>query len=182
LARGEDVELYLHAMEGAASEGGLIPEQVWDDEDVPELELFKGRPSGSAMPLVWAHAEYVKLLYSAAQGRVFETPTVVHDRYRKTDEHAVNRVFWEFNHQRREWSARDQFLRVAVNAPAQLVYTRDNWAHVEQAALRDSGLGMYFADVPLVGCTQVEFTFFWTEVSRWENRNFEIHLEEEDSG
>jgi glucoamylase len=182
LARGEDVELYVHAMEGAASEGGLIPEQVWDEEDVPELELFKGRPSGSAMPLVWAHAEYVKLLYSAAQGRVFETPTVVRDRYRKTDAHAVNRVFWEFNHQRREWSARDQILRVAVNAPAQLVYTRDNWAHVEQAAMRDSGLGMYFADVPLVGCTQVEFTFFWTEVSRWENRNFEIHLEEEDSG
>jgi glucoamylase len=44
--------------------GGFLPEQVWDAADIPERELFNGHPSGSAMPLVWAHAEYVKLVRS----------------------------------------------------------------------------------------------------------------------
>src|SRR5581483_885282 len=54
----------LAALEGFASDGHLIPEQVWDAPDVPERELYRGRPSGSAMPLAWAHAEHVKLLRS----------------------------------------------------------------------------------------------------------------------
>ena len=42
----------------------MIPEQVWDADPIPERRLYPGRPSGSAMPLAWAHAEYVKLLVS----------------------------------------------------------------------------------------------------------------------
>ena len=42
----------------------MIPEQVWDADPIPERRLCPGRPSGSAMPLAWAHAEYVKLLVS----------------------------------------------------------------------------------------------------------------------
>ena len=53
---------------------GLIPEQVWDSDDIPERELFRGKASGSAMPLVWAHAEHVKLLRSLKDGRVFDMP------------------------------------------------------------------------------------------------------------
>lgn len=175
LALGEDVELYLKAMEGAASEGGLIPEQVWDTDDIPERELFFGRPSGSAMPLVWAHAEYVKLLYSSTLRHVFEMPNVVRDRYQNGNAQDQDLVFWQFNHQRREWSEKDQFLRVAVGAPAQLIYTRDHWAHVNEATLTNSGLGMYFTDIPLSGAHQVEFTFYWTEAHHWEGRNFSIH-------
>jgi glucoamylase len=52
------------AMESFANEGGMIPEQLWDADDIPERELFFGKPSGSAMPLVWAHAEYLKLSIS----------------------------------------------------------------------------------------------------------------------
>ena len=43
----------LHAMESLAGDGGMIPEQVWDAADIPERGLYAGRPSGSAMPLVW---------------------------------------------------------------------------------------------------------------------------------
>ena len=59
----------LAAMESFANEGGLISEQVWDSPDIPERELHFGRPSGSAMPLVWAHAEYLKLRRSLRDGR-----------------------------------------------------------------------------------------------------------------
>src|ERR1700735_3136042 len=62
------------ALEAFASTGGLVPEQIWDNEDIPERELSLGRPSGSAMPLVWAHAEHVKLLRSIRDGAIFDMP------------------------------------------------------------------------------------------------------------
>ena len=68
-------------MEAFANESGLLPEQVWDAADIPEQGLYLGRPSGSAMPLVWAHAEYVKLRRSLHDGRVFDTPPQPVQRY-----------------------------------------------------------------------------------------------------
>ena len=50
----------------------MLPEQVWDEADRPERSLKKGQPAGSAVPLVWAHAEYLKLLRSAVDGKVFD--------------------------------------------------------------------------------------------------------------
>ncbi len=73
----------LHTFEQFSSEGGLLPEQIWDTPDMPELELFFGKPSGSAMPLVWAHAEYVKLLRSIQDNKVFDTPDQTYQRYGK---------------------------------------------------------------------------------------------------
>ena len=49
--------------------------------DIPERELYRGRPSGSAMPLVWAHAEHIKLLRSLREGRVFDMPPQPYQRY-----------------------------------------------------------------------------------------------------
>ena len=79
--RAESARRLLHDLEGFANKGGLIPEQIWDAADLPDKELFFGRPSGSAMPLVWAHAEYVKLLRSLKDGKVFDTPPQTIQRY-----------------------------------------------------------------------------------------------------
>ena len=64
----------LSALEGSAGPGGLLPEQVWDQADIPERGLVFGEPSGSAMPLVWAHAEHIKLLRSLRDNAVFDMP------------------------------------------------------------------------------------------------------------
>ena len=61
--------------------GGMLPEQIWDYKDIPSKGMYLGRPAGSAQPLVWAHAEYLKLLRSAADGRVFDRISVVEERY-----------------------------------------------------------------------------------------------------
>ena len=45
---------------------GLIPEQVWDSAPIAQYDLEPGKPSGSAMPLAWAHAEFVKLVTAGA--------------------------------------------------------------------------------------------------------------------
>ena len=59
---------HLTAICGMASPLGLIPEQVWDGPDIPSRGLAFGRPSGSARPLVWAHAEFAKLVISRQLG------------------------------------------------------------------------------------------------------------------
>jgi hypothetical protein len=43
--------------------------------------MFYGKPTGAAMPLMWAHAEYLKLLRSTADGVVFDLIPEVAERY-----------------------------------------------------------------------------------------------------
>jgi glucoamylase len=81
LQAGEDPIEYLRTMMRCASPGGMLPEQVWDAAPIPERLLFPGRPSGSAMPLVWAHAEFLKLLIARETGRPVELLEAVRERY-----------------------------------------------------------------------------------------------------
>jgi glucoamylase len=83
LLAGEDPLPYLRAMNRSSGPGGLIPEQVWDAGPIPEKSLFPGRPSGSAMPLVWAHAEFLKLLLALRTGRPVEWLEAVARRMRR---------------------------------------------------------------------------------------------------
>jgi glucoamylase len=78
LARGarDAASRLLRRMERCASETGMLPEQVWDGPDLPDRGLYHGGPTGSAAPLGGAHAEYVKLCRSLADGRVFDRPGV----------------------------------------------------------------------------------------------------------
>jgi glucoamylase len=64
--------------------GGLLPEQVWDSGQLPWQDLRPGQPTGSAMPLAWAHSELVKLAVAAASGRPVERLALVADRYHAT--------------------------------------------------------------------------------------------------
>ncbi len=103
--RVENAKRLLATMESFANEGGLISEQVWDSPDIPERELHFGRPSGSAMPLVWAHAEYLKLRRSLDDGRVFDLPPQTVQRY-LTEKTVSPRMVWRFNHKIRADSCR----------------------------------------------------------------------------
>jgi glucoamylase len=78
---GEDAKPYLSAMARMTGPGGLIPEQIWDGDAIPSAGLQPGQPSGSAMPLVWAHAEFIKLLAAQANGRPAELLDVIESRY-----------------------------------------------------------------------------------------------------
>ncbi|MCB0994009.1 MAG: hypothetical protein KDB21_02880 [Acidimicrobiales bacterium] len=78
---GEDPSPYLRSMVAMAGPGQLLPEQVWDAATLAERLLETGRPTGSAMPLAWAHAEFVKLATCAARGRPIEMLDEVVARY-----------------------------------------------------------------------------------------------------
>ena len=74
--RADTARRFARAMETLAGDSGLLAEQIWDSADISERELYLGHASGSAMPLVWAHAEYLKLCRSLRDGEVFDRPGV----------------------------------------------------------------------------------------------------------
>ena len=81
LAAGHDPKPFIAAMEKFANEGGMISEQLWDAEDLPEKGMKRGRPTGAAMPLCWSHAEYVSLVRSAHDGVCFDRVEPAFQRY-----------------------------------------------------------------------------------------------------
>jgi len=167
----------LEALESFAGEGGLLPEQIWDAPDIPERELFFGRPSGSAMPLVWAHAEYMKLVRSLTEERIFDMPPQTRARY--LDEGVrSSRIGWRFSNRVREIPT-GTTLRLEVLAPARVHLSTDAWDHVADLDTTDSGLGVYYADLPtadLEDGTEVTFTFFWTDADHWEGSDFTVRV------
>jgi glucoamylase len=175
--RTEALEL-LHALEAFANEGGLLSEQVWDSEDIPEKQLHCGRPSGSAMPLVWAHAEYIKLRRSLRDGSVFDMPAQTVKRYLKRQT-GSGLVIWRFNHKCQTMPS-GKTLRVEVLAPAVVHWSSNDWQTSDDAKTRDTGLGMHVADLPtddLPAGTRLTFTLYWPAEDRWGGTDFEIRIE-----
>src|SRR6185295_16598296 len=123
--RTDEARRLLATLEACASDGGMLPEQIWDGPDIPARELFRGRPSGSAMPLVWAHAEHVKLLRSLADGRVFDMPPQPRQRYQVEGVRSRHCV-WRFNNKCRSLAA-GSILRVELLAAAAIHWTSDAW-------------------------------------------------------
>ncbi len=78
---GENPKVYLDALCHMTGPGGMLPEQVWDSDPIPERGLYPGRPSGSAMPLLWAQAEFVTLAVASVTGEPVELLDVVVKRY-----------------------------------------------------------------------------------------------------
>ncbi|MGB6488277.1 MAG: glucan 1,4-alpha-glucosidase [Steroidobacteraceae bacterium] len=165
----------LAMMESFANEGGLLPEQVWGAADIPQRELHSGRPSGSAMPLVWAHAEYLKLRRSLRDGRLFDLPPQTVQRY--LVEKAVSpRLLWRFNHRIRSLSA-GKTLRIETLAATRIHWSADDWNSVQDLSSQDTGLGVHFTDLPtqaLAAGARITFTFHWLEADRWEGTDFDV--------
>ncbi|HEX9078184.1 MAG TPA: glucan 1,4-alpha-glucosidase [Desulfuromonadaceae bacterium] len=177
--RMAEAERLRAAFESCAGETGLFPEQIWDGPDMPERELFFGRPSGSAMPLVWAHAEYLKLLRSLAEDRVFDMPPQTVQRY-QVDATRSSRRVWRFNHKIRSLPS-GTILRIETLAPAIIHWSDDDWHTCRDTGTRDTCLGMQTADLAtasLPGGRRISFTFYWPGAGRWEGADFSVSVAE----
>jgi len=71
----------LDTLAGFANDGMMIPEQVWDRDESPTPSLRLGAGTGSATPLAWSMAQFIRLAMSIERGRNAETPRVVWERY-----------------------------------------------------------------------------------------------------
>lgn len=125
-------------------ECGMIPEQIWDADDIPERYLFNGHPTGSGMPLAWAHAEYIKLLRSLHENAVWDRIPQTEQRYQRERLTASFQIWTP--EQRRGWLTPGKDLRIDLPASARARWTAGKY-HGEVESV-DSGLGLHYATLP----------------------------------
>jgi glucoamylase len=173
--RVEEAEKLLRALEGFASDSGLLPEQVWDTNDIPEKNLYCGRPSGSAMPLVWAHAEYVKLRRSLHEGRVFDMPPQAYDRYVK-NRVTARHVCWRPEQAWRSMPC-GRILRLDLPAPAKVRWSADGWQTSQEQCTRDTGIGTHVLDLPTADLAAGATLLFHLETPHQSSEEFQVGVE-----
>jgi len=176
LAAGRPVERFIRALEEFAHGIGLLPEQIWDEPDRPDQHLFLGRPTGAATPLMWAHAEYIKLLRSTLDAQVFDFVPEVAARYYT---HAECRALEVWKPQRHVRVVKREYtLRIQTPAPFLLRWSRDDWQTIEDTASSPTTLGIEFVDIPIPRAQQapIRFTFFWTVAQHWEGRDYAVGI------
>jgi glucoamylase len=143
--RDEEARAMLHAMIRMGGRCGLIPEQIWDTAAVPEHNLFPGRPAGSAMPLVWAHAEFIKLVMSLRLGRAVDRPEPVWLRYAGIKPRAA-RAHWTRN-MRVGTIRAGQALRLLFAEPTLVHWDIDAWRQPRNAVSVPGMLGLQVVDL-----------------------------------
>jgi glucoamylase len=139
--------------------------------------MYRGRPTGSAMPLMWAHAEYVKLLHSVRDGKVFDLIAEVAKRYLGGGADRQLFEVWKFTRQAR--SVRCGYvLRIQVPASFRLRWSGDEWHTVKDTPSSTTTLGVEFVDIPIIAAQRapIRFTFFWTANDNWEGRDFMVSV------
>jgi glucoamylase len=176
LAAGQDTRPLITAIEQFSSEGGMLPEQIWDAPDLPDSGMFLGRPSGSAMPLAWAHAEYIKLLRSIEDGEVFDRVGPVEARYCSgwrdlpveicKRDHLLSRI------------APGKTVRIIECSHFRVVWTQDDWQTNHTTESKYIAGCVWYADIPIreQAPGNLTFTLYWLAEDRWEGRNYEVPI------
>jgi glucoamylase len=181
LAAALDPLPYLEAMTAVASAGGMLPEQVWDADPIPNRRLMRGRPTGSAMPLVWAHAEFIKLLMSRQIGQPIDRPRRVWRRYRGRRPTARHAIWWL--HAPIDSMLAGQRLAIALPRSAVVHWGREGWREVADQPTCDSGLGFEVATLDvrrLPPGERVGFSWRWQETGDWQGRDYTVAIQPAD--
>jgi len=185
LAKGNNAEakLYVGHLEAFAGSRGLLPEQLWDLPDLPNSPFVIGGPTGSAMPLAWAHAEYIKLVRSVSDNRVFDRLDIVANHYNPPPgdpPYVPSSVeIWNFDRQFPSMTAGDT-VRIPLAAPFRLRWTQDGWNNWQDVTATPlTAIGIYYVDLPTQAAqasSALTFTFFWLSSQTWQGTNYSIGL------
>ena len=175
LQRGEDCLPYLETMVRCASPGGLLPEQVWDTAPIAGRELEPGRPSGSAMPLLWSHAEYLKLLVARAAGKPIELLKVVADRY-GSKAPAAHTWHWRSEAPVPQLAS-GRALAVEHRAPFVMRFGFDGWQNVRDRTAEESLFGLWHVTLsPDELAPHAELNFTRRFGASWEGTDHRVVL------
>ncbi len=175
LSCGREALPFLLAMTRMTSSGGMLPEQVWDAAPIAARGLSPGRPTGAAMPLVWAHAEYLKLVASRALGRAFDRPDSVWERYRG-ERPTLTRVIWCQQAPAAELPE-GCALTVALREPGAVRWGLDGWQDVREQDTAANSLGLHLLQIDssrLRAGRYIDLTF--RSGANWIGRDFRIRV------
>jgi glucoamylase len=178
LAAGRNIDVYLHAAEAFATGIGLFPEQIWDAPDIPSEHMFFGKATGAAIPLMWAHAEYVKLLRSVVDNKIFDRIDPVAERYCNDKPRPVIEV-WKMNHQIRKVAA-GALLRIQASSPFHLHWSDDEWNTARDTSSIPTSLGLEYADIQVDAAQKapLKFTFYWPLDNQWQGKDYAVEVEQ----
>jgi glucoamylase len=179
LAAGRDPTPYLLAIERFANSTQLLPEQIWDQPDLPRRLLKYGNQTGAATPLMWAHAEYIKLLRSTCDGRIFDMIDEVRDRYMKPGRKPSRLIVWKANRRVKSVAPGDR-LRIQSKQAFTLHWSSDEWQHVNDTGSIATPLGFEYVDLDIAADARapIRFTFNWRENRNWEGRDYAVTIAE----
>ena len=175
IAAGRDATPFLHAIDQFAQGIGLIPEQIWDGPDIPSRHLCFGGPTNAAVPLLWAHSEYIKLQRSAADAKVFDRIDAAYDRYVAGSLVRNSIEVWKFNRQVATVPA-GTLLRIQSDLPFLLHWTSDEWQSSTDTRSQATALGIEYADIRVPQDGPIRFTFLWIEENRWEGKDYVVKI------
>ena len=134
----------LRMMAEVANSGRMIAEQVWDREHTTEYDWEFGEGTGSATPLAWSMAQYVRLAHGISDGEPVETPAFVRERYRERGLHEPDRspalrVNTEFRGDNLVVSGETTGERVAVKTPVDEVIVEPTAGEFETVVAIERG-------------------------------------------
>jgi glucoamylase len=179
IAAGGDPAPFISAMENFANTGGMISEQLWDEDDSPECRMRRGQPTGAAMPLCWSHSEYLSLVRSAHDGVCFDRVDPAYQRYVIKPAPGKHEA-WTPRH-RLQRIPQGKTLRLILSDEVEVVWSADGWATTNRTAGRQiPTLGLWVLDLPTennIADSEIEFTFFWPNAQRWEGHNYSVKVD-----
>jgi glucoamylase len=129
------------------------------------------------MPLMWAHAEYIKLLRSVKDGQVFDFVPEVAEHFRNGDQRKKLEI-WKPN--RRVPSVNAGWtLRIQAPAEFRLHWSSDEWRSANDSDSVSVALASHFVDIPISPEQRapIRFTFLWAKHDRWEGIDYEVAIE-----
>lgn len=175
LAAGRDVRTLIAAIENFSTNTGMLPEQIWDEPDMPEAFMYFGKPCGAAMPLMWAHAEYIKLLRSVKDRKVFDLIAPVAERYLENKGRKDLEV-WKSTRRVREMAA-GKILRVLLMGAFRLRWSIDGGKTYQESGSTAGAMNLHFVDIPTSQqSSAVQFTFTQTVDEEFLNKMFEVKM------
>jgi glucoamylase len=173
---GEDSTAYLRTIWNCASPGGLLPEQVWDSPAIADRGLFPGRPSGSAMPLLWAHAEFLKLIIAQESRRPVEMLESV-ERHFAAGTASVAPA-WHWRTEVPVWHLQKaHVLIIEDRRPFTLHFGFDGWQHVTDRGAERQPFGMWAVTLSVADLApfrQLNFTRCYD--TGWEGKDHQVSL------
>jgi len=163
----------VRTLEGFAGPGLMLPEQVWDGQDIPSRGLYVGKATGSVSPLGWAHAEYLELLVTIALAGFPDIVVPARRRYTEGPQQEPAFV-WSHKHQITRITA-GRRLRIQLQRPGAVHYTFDDWKTFAEADAVDTTLGVWVAEIPtnkLAPGSELAWTAHY--VTGWEGKNYSM--------
>jgi glucoamylase len=123
---------------------------------------------------MWAHAEYIKLLRSTTDGKVYDSIPEVSKRYLSKRNKRKRLEVWKPNRHVRFMRTKE-ILRIHGEGAFTLHWSTDEWTTAEDTKSTTNSLQIDYVDlndVTVHAGTTIRFTFLWAKDNRWEGKDY----------